>query len=232
MSPLWRQNKAQSCQRRAEISKQICFLRLKKEKKPLLIFLFESLNPFRRWFLICPQRLAAGLELKAWISRLRTELSCWDLQVGKTLLNMGSNLLTCWRSGRYVTCPRWNHVGAGFCLPETSDPVFNTPLSASTIPSSVPAPLCSAACFRLSGWQSERWDVLLGWPTCQEVSSEALFELWWLKLGPGGSVWHRLTCQPSDTLLSACFSWFPFLWNLLFPNSSKPWRTNRRQKKI
>lgn len=179
MVSLWRENKAQSYQRRAEISKQICFLRLKEEKKLFLIFLFKWLNPFRSWFPIYPPWLTAGLE----ISHLQTEHSCRDLQVEKTFLNMVSNVLTCWWNGCYITSKgaeksppesrlsrnlrSWNLRSSlnrcEFKILADGSPSQHV----STIPSTVPAPLCSNARFHLSGWRSERWDVLLRWSTCQ-----------------------------------------------------------------
>lgn len=201
MSSLRRQNKAQSCQRRAEISKEICFLRLKEEKKLMLIFVFKLLKPFKSWFLTHPLWRTARLELEMWISRLHAEHSRVDLQVGKTFLYMVSNVLTCWGNRCYITS-KGGKIPKG--IPPELDSAFLKPQirfelwwslrsrltaltsrRASTIPGGVPAPRCSGARFRLSGWRSERRDALPGWSTCRGS------EFWRLVLSFDGLNWDQ-----------------------------------------
>lgn len=158
----------------------------------MLIFVFKLLKPFKSWFLTHPLWLTASLELEVWTSRRHAQHSHMDLQVEKTFLYMVSNVLACWRNRCYITSkgeknPKRNPVWAGFCIPETSDPVWTAvglrsqltaPASrrASAIPGGVPGSSPQRRAFppvRVTLRATRRPPQVVDVPG--EVSSDALF---------------------------------------------------------
>lgn len=180
-----------------------------------------------------------------WISRLRAR-SRVDLQVEKTFLNMVSNVLPCWWNRCYITskegekfqkesCLSWIlhswNLRSGLNCGEFKISADGSRFSACEYDSQRrPRSSLKRRMFpsvRVTLWATRRPPQVVVVPGKWVLVP--CFEFWWLKLGPGGSVWHRLVRQLSDALLSPCSSasLFP---NFFFLQTTKAFL--KRNKKI